>query len=448
MAADKDIIVAIELGTTSIRGIAGHREPDGSMQILAVEQEHATGSIRKGIVDNIDKTTQAISRIVTRINDRLGVHITRVYVGLGGQSLHTCRNSVPRSFDMKVQITPEMVDNLKDINRGIIYPDSTILDVAPQEYRIGNRAVDEPVGMQSEHIEGHFVNVVARTILADNIERCVRGAGLELAEILITPLALADCVLTTSEKRSGCALVDMGADTTTVGVYTNNILRHLAVIPLGGNNITMDIANQNMEFEEAESLKKKYGTAYVENIGDGASHKVSISYDRTIEESALQNIVEARAEEIIANVWTQINEYSDRLLSGIVFTGAGARLTNLTEGFKQYTKCDSKPLRIVKGLPVNSSLAVGVSIPEDLCVHSLVSLLMEGDQNCVGVEPVPEEKEEQPVESVIINEPINEPQPDNDVEPEETSKAPKKSIGERFGKFGSLLKKMLEEGEE
>ena len=131
MGAEKDIIVAVELGSTAILAIAGKRQPDGSMRVLAIAQEDATNCIRKGIVDNIDKTTQTISNVIQRLNEKLNVHITKVYVGLSGQSLHTVLNKVEKNYDSKTQIGNEIVDQLKDINGATVYPDSKILDVVP-----------------------------------------------------------------------------------------------------------------------------------------------------------------------------------------------------------------------------------------------------------------------------------------------------------------------------
>ena len=130
-----------------------------------------------------------------------------------------------------------------DTNRGVVYTDSEILEVIPQEYKVGNRTYPDIVGVQVEQMEANFLNVIARNSLAENIEKCVKGAGFEIAELLITPLALGNSILSASEKRSGCALVDLGADTTTISVYSNNMLRKLVVVPLGANNATMDIAN-------------------------------------------------------------------------------------------------------------------------------------------------------------------------------------------------------------
>lgn len=388
MAAEKDIIVALELATTSIRAIAGQRMPDGTMQVLAFAEENASNCIRKGIIDNIDKTTQAISRVLGQIGLQLGQTIARIYVGLGGQSLHSVQNRILRSFTEKTQISNNMIDQLMDTNRGVVYTDSEILEVIPQEYKVGNRAVPDIVGMQVEQMEANFLNIIARNSLSENIEKCVNGAGFEIAEMLITPLTLGDCILNASEKRSGCALVDIGADTTTMEVYTNNILRKLVVIPIGSGNVTMDIANcLTIETEEAESLKLKYGRALLEDH-DTAQHNIlQLSHGREISESRLCEIIEARYEEILRNIWAQIEDDSDKLTSGIVFTGGGAQVRYLTEAFQQITN-RSKQIRIAKGLPTDITIGPNIYVPDNGRLNCILSLLLWGDQNCITHNPV------------------------------------------------------------
>lgn len=383
MAAEKHTIVALELATTSIRAIAGHRMPDGTMQVLAFAEENASNCIRKGIIDNIDKTTQAISRVLGQLSLQLGQTISRVYVGLNGQSLHSVQNRIQRSFSEKKQITNALIDELMDTNRGVVYTDSQILEVIPQEYKVGNRAETDIVGMQVEQMEANFLNIIARNSLAENIEKCVNGAGFEVAELLITPLALGDTILNAAEKRSGCAIADIGADTTTVGFYTKNILRKLVVIPLGGNNVTMDIAKcLKTEIEEAEMLKLKYGRAWAENQDTACNNIINYSHDREISESSLIDIIEARYEEILCNIWAQIEDDNDKLTSGIVFTGGAAQVRHLSDAFSYITKC-GKQTRVVKGLPSDINTAGGVSIPDNGRLNSILALLMHGDQNCI-----------------------------------------------------------------
>ena len=385
MGAEKDIIIAVELASTAIRAIAGKREPDGSMQVLAFAQEESPNTIRKGIIDNIDKTTQALTRVVAKLNEKLGVKVNSVYVGLGGQSLRSVHNRVLLQFDGLELLSHKTIDKMCDTNSGVVYPNAEIKEVVPQEFTIGSRSVVDPVGMQAEMIEANFINIIARNTLEENIRKCINAAGLEVQEILISPLCQANTLLTPNEKRSGCALVDMGADTTTVSVYVNNILRHLCVIPLGGSNVTSDITSLKVEAEEAEELKKKYGTAFRPDNEDKTGQKISLSFDRTEDEEKLQEIVEARYEEIVANVWHHISPYKDKMLSGIVLTGGAARIPDLPQAFARQTGGELN-LRIAKGLPENVTISFGVQVGEPDRLYTLYALLLEGKENCVGEE--------------------------------------------------------------
>lgn len=440
MGAEKDFIIAVELATTAIRAIAGKREPDGSMQVLAYAQEESSNTIRKGVIDNIDKTTQALSRVIAKLNDKLGVRVKSIYIGLGGQSLHSVHNRVLMQFDGLELLTPKTIDKMRDTNIGVVYPNAEIKEVVPQEFTIGNRSVVEPVGMQTDALEANFINIVARPILEENIRKCVAAAGLEVQEVFISPLCLANALLSANEKRSGCALVDMGADTTTVSVYVNNILRHLCVIPLGGSNVTSDITSLKVEAEEAEELKKKYGTAYRSDTEDRTGQKISLSFDRTEDEEKLQEIVEARYEEILANVWHHISAYKDKMLSGIIVTGGAARIPDLPKAFARQTSGDLN-VRIMKGLPENVTIAYGVQVGDPDRLYTLYALLLAGKENCVGEAseaPVQKtfdfEKKEEPV---APEPPVNPENPDSEEAPDK----PKKPSA--FGRLWKTFEKML-----
>ncbi|MBQ8051986.1 MAG: cell division protein FtsA [Bacteroidaceae bacterium] len=452
MGADKEIIVALEFGTSAIRGIAGKKKPDGTIQILDIEQERTTDAIQRGVIYNIDKTTQAITNIVERLNTNLNIKIYRAYVGISGQSLHSAGNYISRGLEMKVKITPELVDNLMDNNRNTQYSDSQILDVVPQEYVVGNRTIADPVGIQSDQIEARFVNIVAKNTLVDNIHKCMRMADIEIADLFISPMALADVLLSDSEKRSGCAMVDFGAGTTTVSVYNGNLLRHLVVIPLGGNNITNDIATAHqMEFEEAESLKRKYGIAYVAAESD-TPQQLAISNDRTLSENELQNIIGARQEEIILNVWHQIENLSSRLLSGIVITGGAAQLKDMPEAIKHFTQFQK--VKLAKSLITTTDVGAGVTTPQGNSIDTLIALLMHGENNCIReatdreetpeAEPadVEEKKAEEPA-------PAEEKKPADAEEKKEKPKKPKgPSLGERISKWGKAWANIFTEPDE
>lgn len=439
MAAEKEIIVAIEFGTSAIRGIAGRKKPDGTILILGIEQERTEDSIHKGVIYNIDKTTQAISNIAERLGERLGVRVKRAYVGLGGQSLHTTANFIARNLEMKVKITPELVDNLMDNNRATEYPEAEILEVIPQEYIVGNHSVPDAVGIQSDQIEARFMNVVARTVLRENIEKCMRMAGLEIADLYIAPLVLADALLSDSEKRSGCALVDFGAGTTTVAVYNGNLLRHLAVIPLGGNNLTNDLATcKQMEAEEAEGLKRKFGIAHLATDAE-TPRMIPISNDRSLNENELQHIIGARQEEIILNVWNQIKNYSDKLLAGIITTGGAVQIKDMSEAVKHYTKFER--VKTAKSLVTFTEVAPGVVTPQGHSTDTIIAMLMRADGNCVAPQ-VLSSPEVEPFEEDL---PASAPEPPT---PTEEPKPKKPSFGDKVKTLWGRVSDLLQESEE
>ena len=305
--ATTEFIAAIELGSSKITGVAGKKNSDGSMQVLAYAQEDSSTFIRKGVIFNLDKTAQSLTSIINRLEGELKNSIAKVYVGIGGQSLRTVRNVVSRDLEEEAIISEELVSAIGDENIAIPVVDMDILDVAPQEYKVGNNLQANPVGLVGSHIEGRFLNIVARASVRKNLEHCFQQAKIDIADQLIAPLVTANAVLTESERRSGCALIDFGADTTTISVYKNNILRFLTVLPLGGNSITHDITTLQMEEEEAERLKKAYGDALYEEDPEQEEATCKLDDDnRIIKVADLNNIIEARAEEIVANVWNQI----------------------------------------------------------------------------------------------------------------------------------------------
>ena len=214
----KDFIVAIELGSSKVTGIAGQKKPDGSISVLAMAQEDSSSFIRKGVVYNIDKTAQSLTNIVKKLEGNLKTRITQVFVGVGGQSIRSVKNTIAKDFTESTKITQQMVAELMDANWSLDYPDQKILDVAELEYKVDANYVPDPVGIRAVRLEGNFLNILERKSFFQNLNRCFETANISVADMYLAPLALADAVLTEAEKRSGCALVDIGADTTTVSV--------------------------------------------------------------------------------------------------------------------------------------------------------------------------------------------------------------------------------------
>lgn len=397
-----DFIVAIELGSSRISGIAGKKLPDGSIQVLAIASENASGCIRKGVIYNLDKTTQSLTSIIKKLESTLKAQIGKVYIGMGGQSLRTIRNTEVRHMDKETKISQELIDSLKDSNRSVPIVGYQILGVAPQEYKVGNDLIVDPVGVQTDHIEARFLNIIARNNVKGNIAKCCDSVLAEIAEDaedLIAPLALADVVLTNGEKRSGCVLVDFGADTTTISIYKNNILRHLAVIPLGGNNITRDICSQQIEEEDAEALKIKFAQAYSEpKENEDENKSYHLDNKCSINAILLEDIVEARVNEILDNVAHQIalSGYDSKLVSGAILTGGGINLKNMEEAFKKRTKIDK--VRLAKETHISLK---GVEIKKDGTNNTLIALLASGKENCCLT--IPEPVKPEPVKKPTVN---------------------------------------------
>ena len=444
MAVEKEIIVAIEFGSSKIRGMAGCKNIDGSVQVLDVEQVDARNCIRKGVVYNVEKTVMCLRHIVEKMETALGMRLCRAFVGIGGRSLKGKINTVSRQLVTKTVISQELVDSLLKNNENTVYAGCEILDVIPQEYRVGTEATTDPVGVLGNQIEGTFLNVVARTEVREYIIRCVEAAGLEVAGVFVSPMALAGCVLTDTERRSGCALVDFGYGTTTVAVYKNNLLRHLAVIPLGGNNITQDLCTQQMEEDEAEDLKIKYGSAYSDLNQEELAKNLLMNNGRTIEERVLVDIVEARGEEIIKNVGAQIKNsgYKGKLLAGIVVSGAAANIKNMDKAIVEFLQVEK--VRFVRTVPFALHGEAAGQVLRDGSLNTLLALVGEGNLNCVEPKPV-EEKEEVAEEEVTV------PTQEYEAEAEERSEADGKEKDEDGGNekkskpgFWAKMKERLE----
>lgn len=385
--AATDFIVAIELGSTEITGIAGKKNADGSLNILAYSSEKSADCIKKGVIYNLDKTTQKLTSVIKGLENKLQAGIKKVYIGVGGLSLRSVRNSENRQLGEDTRISQAIIDSMMQNNLDIPPLDYEILAVEPQEYKIGNNLLTEPVGTTANSIEGNYLNIIARPSVKQNIRQCLSHTGYDIAGFAISPMATADAVLTTNEKRSGCALIDFGADTTTVSVYKNNILRHVCVIPLGGNNITKDITSKQIEEDDAELIKLRYASAYTEHKEGEEVQDSEFTIDGkfTIQSRVLEDIVEARVNEILNNVFNQIklSNYSDSLMAGIIVTGGMANMPDIDKAITNITKIEK--VRIA--LNSETNIVGNTAIPKNGKSNTLIGILMSGEENCCRIDP-------------------------------------------------------------
>lgn len=384
---DKDFIVAIELGSSKIVGIAG-RKKDGTMQVIAYAEEKTASCVKRGLVYNVDKTTQCVNSVLNKLEQTLKTRITRVYVGLAGQSIRSYKCVIKRNMITNSYITAEVIDKMREESYEIPFSDYEVLENVPQEYIIDQVPNADPVGVMGQLVDGEFLNVIAKTKVMANIKQVFANTEVDIVDSPISALKLADNVLTDSEKRSGCVLVDLGADTTTVVIFKNNIVRSLVTLPLGMNNINKDLASIQIEGKEAEDVKLKYGNANAdeEAISENEPQTYTTTDGHNKEVQVIRSIIMSRVKEIIANVKNQINKsnYSDKLLAGMVLTGGGANMKGIDKAFASAIVFDK--VRIARDLQQNvvkTSAAVGFSADNGM-TNTLVSILLSGDVSCSG----------------------------------------------------------------
>lgn len=387
MAAEEVIIIAIELGSSKVTGIGGKKLPDGSIEVNAVASEPSSAFMRNGTIFNLDKSIVGIKSIIEQLEKQLKRKITQIYIGSSGQGVHSLLNTAEKRFESVRPISHDIVSELMNENSNLNLNNLEILEVMPQEYTVGTQKQIDPVGVLSDHIEGHFVNIVARPTLHNSIADCMKQVGINVAGYKCTPLTVADEVLTGDDKRSGCVLVDFGAETTTVSIYKSNLLRFITVIPLGSDNITKDIASLSLDENQADQLKISYG--YVsEDLSEeeAKSPVVNLPDGEPVTKERLAMVIEARLEEILLNVKDQIiaSGYpTGALLGGAVLIGGGANLKNLEKAFKKTIGINK--VRIAKNTQTSVRFSKSLSrYSNDSKLIAAISLLAKGTLPCTG----------------------------------------------------------------
>ncbi len=346
---EDNIIVGLDIGTTKICAIAGRKNEFGKLEILGMGKAVSDGVIR-GIVTNIDKTVHAIEKAVAQASEQANLDIRVVNVGIAGQHIKSAVHHGSITRESNDEITVEDVNRLSnDMYRIVIPPGSEIIHVMPQDYIVDYEdGIKDPVGMSGVKLEADFHIITAQTNAINNINRCIKRAGLEIENLILEPLASSLAVLSEEEKEAGVCLVDIGGGTTDIAIFYDNIIRHTAVIPFGGNIITADIKQGCRVMEhQAEQLKTKFGRAISEEASPNEIVSIPGLRNRPAKEISvknLANVIEARMEEIIEMVHTEIitSGYHKKLAAGIVVTGGGSQLTNLGQLFEYMTGLDAR----------------------------------------------------------------------------------------------------------
>jgi len=359
MSKKEQYVAAIDIGTTKIVAIVGKKNENGKIEILGLSKAPSKG-VKRGVVLNIEETVTAIQTTVDDVQKRSGILFTEVFVGIAGQHIKSMKSRgyiMREAYDDEIQ-KDEVFKLIEDMHKIHIDIGEEIIHVIPQNFIVDNETgVKSPIGMCGRRLEANFHIVIGQVAAAKNIEKCIRKAHLTVKDMILEPLASSDAVLTEDEKEAGVVLVDIGGGTTDVAVYYDNIIRHTAVIPFGGNVVTKDIKEGCAILQRhAEQLKIQYGSA----LGDIAPEDKVVSIPgisgrepKEISFKSLAYIIQSRMEEIIdaVNFEIQNSGYADKLAAGVVITGGGAMLKHLTQLMKFKTAMD---VRI--GLP-NEHLA-------------------------------------------------------------------------------------------
>src|SRR3569832_798215 len=313
---EKDLIVGLDIGTSKVVAIVGEIKPDGAINVVGLGS-HPSRGLKKGVVVNIESTVQSIQRAVEEAELMAGCQIHSVYAGIAGSHIRSL-NSHGIVAIRDQEVTPNDVDRVLDAARAVAIPaDQKILHVLPQEFVIDNQeGIKEPVGMSGVRLEAKVHLVTGAVSAAQNIIKCVRRCGLEVDDIILEQLASSYSVLTEDEKDLGVCIVDIGGGTTDIAIFTEGSIRHTAVIPIAGDQVTNDIAVAlRTPTQYAEEIKLKYACALTQLA----------MADETIEEP--------RYEELLGLVQAELRRsgFEDLIAAGVVLTGGSAKMEGVIE---------------------------------------------------------------------------------------------------------------------
>ena len=404
---DQRHIVALEIGSSKIKGLAAAVGEAGDIQVIAVEETRVNNCVRYGKIQNVQEVSAHINDIIRKLENNPEIaprKITDIFVAIGGRSLATVIAQSTAKYPNAVEITAETIDRLKrEASFGLV-TDKANLDMLPHAFYVDNTEVKNIVGTVGSHIRAEFSTIVISTAFRRNLDLIKFDGRTINLHFVVRPTALADLVLTASERQLGCALVDFGAETTTITIYKSDVLQSIITLPIGSRNITRDLmTGLSMTEESAENAKARIGSA--------------VQTDSTVSSDIeINNYISARAGEIVANILHQIETAGFKpqsLPAGIILTGGGARLRNFDRLIETQAKMTVRIAAIDSSLQFkgsnydrNANIDL-LAITKYAVTHSAVDCLTPAPEP----EPIPEPVQAQP----IYNEPARRPVNDDDL---------------------------------
>lgn len=335
--SDKNLIVGLDIGTSKVAAIVGEITPDGTIDVIGIGTNSSRG-LKKGVVVNLESTVHSIQRAVEEAELMAGCQINSVFVGIAGSHISSLNSNGVVGIK-ESEVIPSDIERVIDAARAVVIPaDQKILHIMPQEFIIdGQEGIKEPVGMAGIRLEAKVHIVTGAVSAAQNIIKCVRRCGLEVDDIILEQLASSSSVLTDDEKELGVCLVDIGGGTTDIAVFCDGFIRHTAVIPIAGDQVTNDIAVAlRTPTQHADEIKLKYACALTQLVQEDEMIDVPSIGDRPtrkISRGNLAEIIEPRYEELMMLVQAELRRsgYEDIVAAGIVLTGGSAKVEGLVE---------------------------------------------------------------------------------------------------------------------
>ncbi len=334
---DRNLIVGLDIGTSKVVALVGEVKPDGSLEVIGFGSQPSRG-LKKGVVVNIDSTVQSIQRAIEEAELMTGVEINSVYTGIAGSHVRSLNSHGIVAIRDK-EVTQADVSRVMEAARAVALPaDQRVLHVIPQEFIIDSQdGIREPLGMSGVRLEARVHVVTCADSAAQNIIKCVERCGLVVEEIILEQWASAYAVLTEDEKELGVCLIDIGGGTTDIAVFTGGALRHTAVIPVAGDQVTNDIAvSMRTPTQYAEDIKIRHACA----LGQLAKTDETIEVpsvagrpSRRLARQTLAEIVEPRYEELFRFVREELRRsgYAEAIAAGLVITGGSAKMEGAVE---------------------------------------------------------------------------------------------------------------------
>jgi len=335
--AEKNLIVGLDIGTSKVVAIVGEVTEDDEIEVIGLGS-HPSRGLKKGVVVNIESTVQSIQRAVEEAELMAGCQIHSVFAGIAGSHIRSLNSHGIVAIRDK-EVTPADVDRVIDAARAVAIPaDQKILHIMPQEFLIDDQeSIREPVGMSGVRLEAKVHMVTGAVSAAQNIVKCVRRCGLDVDDIILEQLASSHAVLTEDEKELGVCLVDIGGGTTDIAVFTEGAIRHTAVIPIAGDQVTNDIAVAlRTPTQYAEEIKIKYACALTQLASVEETIEVPSVGERPprrLARQTLAEVVEPRYEELFTLIQAELRRsgFEDLCAAGIVLTGGSSKMEGAVE---------------------------------------------------------------------------------------------------------------------